>query len=137
MRAEGHHAEAVALARGEVADRDRGALGHVGLAAVSGAEAHRGRHVEQQPRRQGALGHVDANVWLARARGDRPVHLAHVVPQLVGPHLCDLGAVPERRGAVLARHEAVDAPADGQVQPAQDRGVGPGGPPGVAGATGG
>ena len=44
--AEREHAEPVAAPRGDVADGQRHALGDVGLAAVGGAERHRGRHVE-------------------------------------------------------------------------------------------
>ena len=51
-----------------------------------------------------------------RARGHGPVDLAHVVAELVGAHLRDLGAVPERGRAVLAGDEAVDPPPHRQVE---------------------
>ena len=104
--AERHHAEAVALARGEVADRERRALGHVRLAAVRGAEAHRRRDVEQQPRGERALRDLDAHVGVAGARGRGPVDLAHVVAELVGPHLRDLGADARARASDARRRRA-------------------------------
>ena len=60
--AERDDAEAVAALRGQVADRERHALGHVGLAAVGGAERHRRRAVEHEPRGERPLRDVDADV---------------------------------------------------------------------------
>jgi hypothetical protein len=45
-----------------VTDRERHALRHVGLSAVSRPEDHRGRDVEHDPRRQRTLGDVDPHV---------------------------------------------------------------------------
>ena len=105
-RAERHHAEPVALARGEVADRDRGALGHVGLAAVGGAEAHRRPSTSSSSHVVSVRSATCTRTCGSpRARGHGPVDLAHVVAELVGAHLRDLGAVAERRrsGARPAR----------------------------------
>ena len=74
-------AEAVAAARGEVADRERDALGDVPLAAVGGAEGHRRGRVEQQPRLDRPLGDVHAHVRLARAGGHVPVDQPDVVAE--------------------------------------------------------
>ena len=56
-----------------------------------------------------------------RARGRSPVDLAHVVAELVRAHLRDLGAVPQRRRAVLTRDQRIDAPPHGQVEALDDR----------------
>ena len=88
-------AEPVAASRGEVADRERDALGDVPLAPVGGAEGHRRRRVEQQPRLDRPLGDVHAHVRLAGARGDVPVDQPDVVAEDVRPHLRELGAVAE------------------------------------------
>jgi len=56
--AEGEDADAVAPARCEVAERERDSLGDVPLATIGGAERHRRRGVEQEPRRERALGDV-------------------------------------------------------------------------------
>ena len=72
-RAERDDAEPVAAPGRDVADRERDALGDVGLAPVGGPEGHRRRGVEHEPRVERALGDVDADVRLARARGDVPV----------------------------------------------------------------
>ena len=119
----GQHAEPVALPRRDVPDRERRALGDVGLAAVGGAEAHRGRGVEQQPGRERALRDVHAHVRLARARGDAPVDLAHVVAELVGPDLRELGAAsrapargarPDTRLSIRRANRQVERPQDGR-----------------------
>ena len=60
-------AEPVAAPRRGVADRDRDALGDVGLAPVAGAERHRRRRVEHEPGDEHALGELDADVRLARS----------------------------------------------------------------------
>ena len=99
--AERHDPEAVAPLGREVADRDRDALGDVGLAPVGGAERHRRRHVEQEPRRQRPLGDVDADVRDRRPGGDVPVDPADVVAGLVGADLGQLGAAAEVVGPVL------------------------------------
>ena len=52
--------EPVAATDGEVPDRERDAFGDVPLPPVGGAEGHRGRRVEQEPRLDGPLGDVDA-----------------------------------------------------------------------------
>ena len=69
--AERHDAEAVAAARRHVPDRDRDALRHVGLAPVGGAEVHRRRRVEDEPRHEDALGLLHADVRLARCARSR------------------------------------------------------------------
>ena len=113
-------AEAVAAARRHVADRERDALGDVGLAAVGGAEGHRGGDVEQQPRGHRALADVHAHVRLAHARGHVPVDVAHVVAGPVGADHRQLGAAADLRGQVLARHQALHPPQHGEVERAQD-----------------
>src|SRR4051794_4160770 len=121
-RAEGHDAEPVAAPRGHVADGKRHALGHVGLAPVGGAEGHRGRDVEHEPRGHRALAHVHAHVGLLQPRRGVPVDLAHVVAGEVGPDHGELRARADLRREVLARDEALDALHHREVERAQDRG---------------
>ena len=120
--AERHHAEPVAAPARDVADGDRHALGDVGLAAVGGAEGHRGRGVEHQPGGQRALAHVHAHVRLAHAGGHVPVDVADVVAREVRPDHRQLGAGADLRRQVLAGHEALDPPQHGEVERAQDGG---------------
>ena len=112
---------AVAPLGREVADRQRDALGDVRLAAVGGAEGHRRRDVEQEPRGQGTLGDVDPDVRDRRPGGDVPVDPADVVARLVRPDLGELGATAEVVRPVVAGQQAADPPPDGQVERAEQR----------------
>ena len=118
--AEREHAEPVAAPRRDVADGERDALGDVDLAPVGGAEGHRGRDVEHQPRRQRALADVHAHVRLLQPRGRVPVDVAHVVAGVVRPDHRQLGAGADLRRQVLAGDEALDPLHHRQVERAQD-----------------
>ena len=97
------------------------------LRRVGGAERHRRRRVEDDPRDEHALGEVDADVRLRRPRGDVPVDLAHVVPRHVRAHLRQLGAAAEQGRPVVAGEQPVDAPGDRQLERLEQRvGHGPG-----------
>jgi hypothetical protein len=112
-----------------VADGQRHALGDVELAAVGGAERHRRRRVEHQPGRQRPLADMHAHVRLVHARGDVPVDVADVVAGEVRADHRQLGAGPDLRRQVLARHEALDPSQHREVERAQDcgrDGAGPG-----------
>ena len=74
---------------------DRDALGDVRLAAVGGAEGHRRRDVEQQPRGQRALRDVDPDVGCGHPGGRVPVDAPDVVAGLVRPDLGELRAAAE------------------------------------------
>ena len=117
--AERDEAEPVAAAAREVAERERHAFGDVGLPALRGAERHRRRDVERQPRHEHALGEVDTHVRLARSGGHVPLDPAHVVPGDVRPHLCELAAGAEDRGAMVAGEQPFDPPPDRQVERAE------------------
>jgi hypothetical protein len=65
-----------------MAGRDRHALGDVPLAAIGGAEPHRGRDVEHDPGGERALGHVDAHLHDVRASRRVPVDPPDVVAWL-------------------------------------------------------
>ena len=104
-----------------MAERERNAHGDVGLAAIGRAEAHRGRLVEHHPGDEHALGELHPDVRLARARGHVPVDQADVVTRLVGPYLRELAAAPEHVRAVIAREQAVHAPADRELERAEQR----------------
>ncbi len=119
--AERDDAEPVAAAGRDVADRDRDALRHVGLAAVGGAEPHRRRRVEHEPGGQDALGDVHAHVRLAGPGGHVPVDPADVVAVGVRPDLRELGAVALERRAVVAGEQALHLAADVDVERAQER----------------
>ncbi len=113
------HAEAVAAPARDLPERERDALGDVGLAAVGRAELHRDRAVEHEPGRERPLGDVHADVRLVRAGRREPVHLAHVVARLVGADLRELGRDAEMARAELAAQHAVDALAHREVERAQ------------------
>ena len=66
LGAERDEPEPVAAPRRGVADRERDALGDVGLPPVGGAERHRGGAVEDEPGDEHALGELDADVRLRR-----------------------------------------------------------------------
>ena len=98
--AERRQCEAVAATEGEVPDGERDSLGDVPLPPVGGAERHRRRRVEQEPRLDRPLGDVDPNVRLAGASGDVPVDQADVVARrrtaAPGPARCRRRVAHER-----------------------------------------
>ena len=115
-------AEAISSSRGHVADRDRHALGDVRLAAIGGAETHRGGLVHHEP------GHEQCSASSTRrASGrcgpSRSSRSGDVVPRLVGPHLVELGADAGERGAIVAGHQSVDSATDRQIEHAQALGT--------------
>ena len=119
--AERDDAEAVAALGGEVGHRDRHALGHVGLAPVGGAELHRRRAVEHEPRRERPLRDVDADVRDLHPGGDVPVDPPDVVARLVRPDLGELRAAAEVAGPVVPGDEAADLARDRQLERAEQR----------------
>ena len=119
--AEGHHRHAPGAAHGQVAEHERHALGDVGLQPLRRAEGHRRRDVEDDPRRQRALGHVQAHVRLARAGCRRGVDLAHVVADLVRTQLRELGAGAHARGTAVAREGAGRVARDDEVERVDQR----------------
>src|SRR5580765_5289320 len=121
MVAERRDGETVATAGGHVADGDRDTLRDIPLAAIGCSERHRRRRVEDEPRLDGTLRHMEADVRLAGARGHVPVDAAHVVAELVRPHLRELGAVAERPRAIVAGEQVVDARPNRQLEVAQER----------------
>ena len=119
--AERDEAEPVAAAAREMAERERDAFRDVRLPALGGAERHRGRDVEREPRHEHALGEVDAHVRLAGPRGHVPLDPAHVVPGDVRPHLGELAAGAEDRRAVVAGEQSLDPAPDRQIERAEQR----------------
>ena len=117
----GRQPDAVPAHAGGVAERERDAHRDVGLAAIGRAESHRRRLVEHDPGDEHALGELHPDVRLPRARGHVPVDQADVVARLVRPHLRELAAAPEHVRAVIARQQAVDAPADRELERAEQR----------------
>ena len=120
--AERERADSVPASRGDMSERERDALDDVRLAAVPRAEAHRGRHVEHEPGRDGALGDVHPHVQLVLARRRVPVDAPDVVSVRVRPDLCELGAAAQPRRPVLAVDEPDRAPGDAEVERAQETG---------------
>ena len=115
-RPEGDEPEPVAAPGRRMADRERDALGDVGFPPLGGPERHRRRGVVDEPGDEHALGELDADVRLARARGDVPVDPADVVARLVRPDLVQLAAEPGEGRAVVARQQPVDAPSDRELE---------------------
>ena len=99
------HGQPAAVARGGAADDVRDALGDVGLQPVGGAERHRRGEVDDEPGREDPLGHLQAHVRDTGARARRGVELAHVVAELVGAQLRELGAAAHAgRRAIAGEH---------------------------------
>jgi hypothetical protein len=103
-----------------MADRDGHAFGHIRLPPVSGAELHRDRRVEHEPRDEHALREIDAHMRLAGARRDVPVDPAHVVAGDVGTHHRELGARPQEIRSEVAREQALDTPPHRDVERAEE-----------------
>ncbi len=118
--AEGDHAEPIGAAGDEAADDEGGALGHVRLAPVGGAEVHRRGAVDEQPGRQLAVGHVLADLRDAAARGGLPVDAPDVVARLVRPDAVELQAGAKAQPAVVADEASPRASGQGDLQPADE-----------------
>src|SRR5205807_9338508 len=82
--------DAVAAAATEEADGGGRGQGEVALGGVGGAELHRRRSVDQQPRLQLAVGDGVADMDDAAAGRERPVDLADIVARLVLASLVSL-----------------------------------------------
>ncbi len=119
--AEGDQPEPVAVPGADVADGQGDPLGHVGLAPVGGAEAHRRRGVQDQPADQGPLGDLVADVDVAGPGGDVPVDPADVVARLVEADLGQLGPDADGAGAVVPGEHGLDPAAHDHVEGAQQR----------------
>ena len=119
--AERDEPDAVAAHARRVAERERDPERDVRLAAVGRPESHRRRAVEHDPGDEHPLGELHPDVRLARARGHVPVDQPDVVARLVGADLGELAAAAEQVRAVIAREQAVDAPADRELERAEQR----------------
>ena len=108
--------EPVLVAGGEEPDGGRGAEGQRRLLRPHRREAHRCRHVDDQPALQVAVGDLVAHVQLAGAGGDVPVDPAHVVADLIQPALARVAAVAGRDALVLAVEETVELARHRQLQ---------------------
>ena len=86
-----------------------------------GAEVQAGRHVDHQPGLQLAVGDHLPHVRVGGARGDRPVHPAHVVAGLIDPRLPRLRSRAGQQPEVVAVQHAVELAAHRQLQLAQRR----------------
>ena len=102
------------------AERERDALDDVGLATHPGAEAHRGRDVEQQPRGDGSLCDVDPHVELVLACRRVPVDAPDVVADDIRADLGELRAASEPRGAVVAVDEPGRPAREAEVERPQE-----------------
>ena len=125
---EGHQRDPPGAANRQPRQHERHALGHVGLEPVRGAEGHRGRHVEHDPRGERPLGHVETHVWLAGAGSRRRVEVANVIAGLVGAQLGKLHPRADAGRAAVARQSAGGVGGrrpDRALRPAS-AGIGPG-----------
>jgi hypothetical protein len=109
------------VAKPQAPQRERHALGDVGLEALGGAERHRRGDVERQPRRQRALRHLQPDVRLAGARRRGRVDAPDVVADDVGPQLGELGAGADAGRPPVARQRAGDAVRDREAEGLQQR----------------
>ena len=109
-------AEAIAAARREATDDERGPFGHVGLAPVGRPEVHRRGVVEQEPGGQLPVRHVLADLRDERPGGGVPVDLADVVAGLVRAEPVELEAGAVTDAEVIAAHPAADAAVEGELE---------------------
>ena len=114
-------ADPVAATAVEVGDRGRGRHRQVALLAAGGAEVQAGRQVDHHPGLQFAVGDHLPDVRVGGARGDRPVHPAHVVAGLVDARLPRLRAGPRDQAEVIAVQDTVELALDGELEGAQRR----------------
>ena len=114
--AERDQPDAAGAANPEAAEHERHALGHIGLQSLRRPERHRRRHVEHDPGRQRALGHVHPDVRLAGARRCRRVDVAHVVADLVRAQLRELGPDADACGPAVTGQRPRDEPGDRDVE---------------------
>ena len=118
--AEGDHAQPVSATRRQVADRDGDALGDIGLPPIGRSELHRDGGVEDEPRDEHALGEVDADMRLARARRHVPVDPANVVARNVRPHHRELRSGSQEVRPEVTGEQPLHAPPDRDVERAQE-----------------
>jgi hypothetical protein len=104
-----------------MAHGERDPLSNVPFPAIGGPERHRRRLVEQEPRRQRPLGHVDADLHLVGAGRGVPVDPADVVARLPPPDLGQLSAEADRGRPVLSGQETVHPPSDLEIERAEER----------------
>ena len=114
--AEGNEPDAPGSAHAQTAEHERDAFGDVRLQAQRGAERHRRRDIEHDPRRERALGHVHPHVRLAGTGGGGGVDVTHVVTDLVRAQLGELCSGADPGGSPVARKHPRDHPADGDVE---------------------
>ena len=112
----------VAALERQQAEGGGGGQGDVALLLQRRAEVEAGRAVDHDPGLQLAVGVGGAHLGGQRAGGDVPVDAAGLVAGAVGPHAGRLAAGAAADAEELAAHEAVEAPADEQVEPAQHGG---------------
>ena len=120
--ADEHGTEAVLVARREEPDGGGGDEPGLRLVGHRRAEAHRRRHVDDDPRLEVAVGDLVADVGLLGAGGDVPVDASRIVARLVEPGLTRLAAVPGRDALVVAVQGPVQAPGDRQLERAHELG---------------
>ena len=119
-RGEQHGADAVAGAGGEEADGGGGRRWR-GRASRSRRCRSRGRATGRPATHvSSSRSAIVSRTWGSlEAGGDVPVDAADVVAGLVAAGLAELGAVPGHEAQVLAVQQAVEAPADSEVEAAQ------------------
>ena len=120
LSSEGHDAQPVSAPRREVTDRDGDALRDVGFPSIGRSELHRDGGVEDEPRDEHALGEVDADMRLARARGRVPVDPANIVARNVRPHHRELRSGSQQVRPEVTGEQPLDAPTDRDVERAQE-----------------
>ena len=105
-----------------MAEAECDASGDVGLAPLAGPELHRRRRVEDEPRDEHALRELHADVRLAGAGRDVPLHQADVVARHVRTHLRELRPGPVMGGAEVAGEHARQAARDVELERAEELG---------------
>ena len=114
--------DAPGAADAEPPEHERDALGDVGLQPLGGAERHRGRDVEHDPRRHRPLGDVQADVRLAAgARGRRRVDVADIVADDIRPQLGELDPETDAGRAPVAGQRVREAARDRDVKRVDQR----------------
>lgn len=121
-----HRADPIPAAGGQMRERGHRCDRQVALLTHAGTEVQAGREVDREPRLEFPVGDGLPHVRVRRARGDRPVHLPHVVTRLVLAGVPRLGTGARDQTEMVAVQDAVETAPHGELEGAErggERGI--------------